>query len=334
MEHYSTVQNNDRLQRQVMLQTSNVKHIGIALFNGFALPEAASVIEIFQAANALAETRKLARTRYDVRLLSATGGRVASSSSVFVYTESIEARQQADKLHALFIAGGADLWNTLHDVNLIRWLRRASHGAEHVCLPFGENPLLEATGLTKFITDGNPEPGCGDVGRKPRSAKLSHDATVSLRLALGVVQDDLGSEIAQQIAARTQPLAETPFTTTVRKNTSALLSKQIQAAAQWLESHGDQPVSIGDAAQVAAMSERNFLRRFKIEVGLSPSDYLLKVRLDLSCRLLVETSLPVDKIARRCGIGTGGQLSKLFRKHLATTPTEYRANGRQLHGLS
>jgi hypothetical protein len=65
------------------------------------------------------------------------------------------------------------------------------------------------------------------------------------------------------------------------------------------------------------MSERNFLRHFSAEIGLSPSDYLLKVRLDMSCRLLVETDLPVDKIARRCGISNGGQLSKLFRTYLA-----------------
>jgi transcriptional regulator GlxA family with amidase domain len=83
-------------------------------------------------------------------------------------------------------------------------------------------------------------------------------------------------------------------------------------------------VGIDEAARIAAMSERNFLRRFKAELGVTPSDYLLYVRLDMSCRLLVETTLPVDKIARRCGIGSGGQLSKLFRKYLATTPTDYR----------
>ncbi|WP_424782989.1 helix-turn-helix domain-containing protein [Paraburkholderia sp.] len=98
----------------------------------------------------------------------------------------------------------------------------------------------------------------------------------------------------------------------LRKDASTPLTERIEAAARWLEAHSDQPISIVDAARVAAMSQRNFLRRFKLEVGLSPSDYLLKVRLDMSCRFLVETSLPVDKIARRCGIGNGGcELSPL-----------------------
>jgi transcriptional regulator GlxA family with amidase domain len=95
-----------------------------------------------------------------------------------------------------------------------------------------------------------------------------------------------------------------------------------------LEANGDRPIVIDEAAQVAAMSERNFLRRFKIEMGVTPSDYLLYVRLNMSCRLLIETSLPVDKIARRSGIGSGGRLSKLFRKYLGKTPTEYRSSKR------
>jgi transcriptional regulator GlxA family with amidase domain len=49
----------------------------------------------------------------------------------------------------------------------------------------------------------------------------------------------------------------------------------------------------------------------------------------MCCRLLVETDLPVDKVARRCGIGSGGRLSKIFRKYLATTATEYRSIKRQ-----
>ncbi len=73
------------------------------------------------------------------------------------------------------------------------------------------------------------------------------------------------------------------------------------------------------------MSERNFLRRFKSEIGMTPSDYLLRARLNMSCKMLVESNLPVDEVARRCGINSGAQLARLFRKYLATTPTEYRA---------
>ncbi|MCO4883534.1 helix-turn-helix domain-containing protein, partial [Paraburkholderia caribensis] len=96
------------------------------------------------------------------------------------------------------------------------------------------------------------------------------------------------------------------------------VSDKIMASARWLQANVDRPISIDHAAQIAAMSERNFLRRFKNEMGTTPSDYLLQARLGMSCRMLVQTRLPIDKIARRCGIGSGGHLAKLFRKHLST----------------
>ncbi|NPT70856.1 helix-turn-helix domain-containing protein, partial [Paraburkholderia sp. RL16-012-BIC-B] len=315
MQNFSIAQKSGGWRPHVLPQSSAVKHIGVALFNGFELPEMASIIEVFASANMLTETGTFARTRYNVHLLSASGGRVTSSSSVHVCTESVEARRQVDKLHALFITGGKGLHRSLHDVRLIDWLRLTSQSTRHICPTPGGNLVLEATGLAQLVGDRRRVNNIG-VGREPCVPERPEHSSSPLQRALAVVQDDLGPEIAGQIAARAQPPVETSLST-FRKDTSTPLTERIQAAAQWLGAHSDQPISIGDAAQVAAMSERNFLRRFKVEMGLSPSDYLLHVRLEMSCRLLVETDLPVDKIARRCGIGNGGQLSKIFRTNLA-----------------
>ncbi|REE18171.1 helix-turn-helix protein [Paraburkholderia sp. BL27I4N3] len=65
-------------------------------------------------------------------------------------------------------------------------------------------------------------------------------------------------------------------------------------------------------------------------MGTTPYDFLLHLRLGRCCRLLVGIRPPVDKIARRCGMGSGGRLATLFRKHLGKTPTDYRAIQRRL----
>jgi transcriptional regulator GlxA family with amidase domain len=77
------------------------------------------------------------------------------------------------------------------------------------------------------------------------------------------------------------------------------------------------------------MSERNFLRRFKLELGMTPSDYLLQARLAITCSLLIDSELPVDKIARRSGMGNGDRLAKIFRKRMMISPTEFRSQGRR-----
>ncbi len=54
-------------------QIANVKRIGIALFNGFKLSDTASIAEVFESANAVAEKSKRAGSRYELCLLSVNG---------------------------------------------------------------------------------------------------------------------------------------------------------------------------------------------------------------------------------------------------------------------
>lgn len=295
--------------------------IDIALFNGFALPGIAVIIEIFQKANAFVAPGQIGRSRYDVSLWSAAGGRIASSSSVFVWTEDVNSHRGTNDVHLLFVAGGVGAQQACRDERLRIWLR-SRHPFSEIVHPIAEGQiLLEAAGL--------PGRYCPliDADHKRRNAYppgTMGEAPGAVPTALRIVEEDLGPDLAQLVAESVATEHKTPFGSSIADKAAPQVSEKIMASARWLKANVDQPISIDDAAQVAAMSERNFLRRFKSEMGVTPSDYLLRARLNLSCRMLVESRLPVDKIARRCGIGSGGQLAKLFRKYLATTPTDYR----------
>lgn len=102
-------------------------------------------------------------------------------------------------------------------------------------------------------------------------------------------------------------------------------NERIKATIKWLDGNYGSRVSVKKMAERALMSERNFLRRFKAEVGLSPHEYLCRIRLEIARQLLVNTALPVDKIARHCGLFNGNHLRKHFLKHFGMTPGEYRS---------
>ncbi|WP_053064027.1 helix-turn-helix domain-containing protein [Caballeronia mineralivorans] len=105
-------------------------------------------------------------------------------------------------------------------------------------------------------------------------------------------------------------------------------SGKIHASAEWLTKNCERLISVADAAQAVAMSKRNFLRRFREEMGMTPSEYLLCARLHRTCQLLRESDLPIDKIARRSGMGSGARLAKVFRKRLNMSPTAFRTRVR------
>ncbi|KMZ13754.1 Transcriptional regulator containing an amidase domain and an AraC-type DNA-binding HTH domain [Candidatus Burkholderia humilis] len=157
------------------------------------------------------------------------------------------------------------------------------------------------------------------------------DPKEPIAAALSIIKCDHGAAVARKVSERTVPGAWQKLAT-VLDDTDGGVRQKIDAAARWIRENYVKPISITNAARVAAMSERNFLRRFKAQIGLTPSEYLLRARLDASCMLLAGTDLPVDKIARRCGAGSGDGLAKIFRKRLSISPTEYRMAGRRKQG--
>ncbi|MEM5314216.1 helix-turn-helix domain-containing protein [Paraburkholderia sp. JHI869] len=311
------------------------RKIGVYLCAGFSLSELASVLELFESANTQARLEHTVRERtcYEISLLSLAGGRVSSSSSVFVWTESVEDSRYADGFDTLFVASGAGMRDARREDRLIRWLRQEGPRCRAV-VPIGEGgTLIEAAGIAHAATALAAEEAEDARRHEHAASDFSGTTTGPLQEVLALIEQDLGISFARMAAANVMPSpqrARIGIIAGLRKTTTGHVSERIQAAAVWLEANGVRAVAIDDAAKIAAMSERNFLRRFKVEIGVTPSDYLLYVRIDMSCRLLIETDLPVDKVARRSGLGSGSQLAKLFRKHLETTPTEYRSRHRRV----
>jgi len=300
------------------------RRIGILLFDGFWLLGPGTVVEMFQSANELAGARAGEDPPYEVQFLSMDGGNVASSSSARIWTDRIDTRFGAG-FDVLFIAGGYGALAAARDERLLNWLR-AVQSRTRAIETIGEGRLvLEAAGPTEHDGLMNRYPGA-TAGEGTFSA--ANDRNDCARSALMFIKRDLGAELARSVADRVLPGMAATWVPLPAEGGTLSVAEKIRAAARWMEANCDRPVSVADAAQVAAMSERNFLRRFKHEMQVTPSDYLLQVRLRIACNFLTETELPVDKIARRSGTGNGDRLAKIFRKRMALSPTEYRARSR------
>ena len=92
----------------------------------------------------------------------------------------------------------------------------------------------------------------------------------------------------------------------------------------WLEHHYMQDVSLDQAAEAMGMSSFYFSRLFRTSYNQTFLEYLTAYRIDRAVELLQQTDIPVREIAVRVGYTDANYFTKVFKRHLGVTPTEYR----------
>lgn len=150
--------------------------------------------------------------------------------------------------------------------------------------------------------------------------------------ALSLIKSDFDYETAEGIAERLMPFSGRWLEPLLGDLPNANVASTIKEATRWIEEHCARPITVDDIAQSVSMGERTFLRHFKAETGMPPSEYLLRTRLDIACRLLITTTLPIDKVARRCGMRSGTRLAKIFKRRLGISASDYRNCARKDFG--
>jgi transcriptional regulator GlxA family with amidase domain len=305
------------------------RQVAIILFDDFPLLEVGSIAEVFDLANRFHSPQVNPGEHYIVRLLSSRGGAVASTSGMRVWTDGLDARYFRG-LDALFVAGGAGAFEASRDQRLLAWLRNVAQRTQLVWSLDAACSILSAAGLLAGSQHLNGPASVETFSTtavmpsRPYGLSSAYDP---LSVALSLVRRDLSYETARKVAGCLTPRYATGLDEWSGESVGGV-SELVRAAAHRLDVNCERSMSISDAAHAAGMSERNFLRRFKLEMGVTPSEYLLRARLEKACYLLLHTDLPVDKIARRTGLGSGVRLAKLFRQRLSTSPTEYRSSAR------
>ena len=100
---------------------------------------------------------------------------------------------------------------------------------------------------------------------------------------------------------------------------------QLSQLDYFLEAHLDQNLHLAEVAQQVGLSEFHFSRLFKKTTGLSPSRYLLRLRIDRARRLLLESQKSVLDVGLDVGYSSASHFTEVFRRETGATPSEYRS---------
>lgn len=92
----------------------------------------------------------------------------------------------------------------------------------------------------------------------------------------------------------------------------------------YIQEHLDQALRLADLAALVGMSACYFASLFKQSTGTSPHQFIVQCRLRRSQQLLRRSDATIADIAIQCGFSSQSHLTRLFRRHLGTTPRAYR----------
>jgi transcriptional regulator GlxA family with amidase domain len=151
--------------------------------------------------------------------------------------------------------------------------------------------------------------------------------SAGIDLALALVEEDHGTEVAQTVARwlvlhLRRPGGQSQFAAPVW--VARAKRQPIRAVQEAVEAEPGGAHSIADLARLAAMSPRHFTRVFTDEVGEAPGAYVERVRTEAARRQLEQTDDTVVTIASRCGFGTAETMRRNFIRRVGVSPDQYR----------
>ena len=129
--------------------------------------------------------------------------------------------------------------------------------------------------------------------------------------------------IAHAIAARLFAINSNPKRARTPSH-RRLGQKQIERLRDFVSANLSSDIALASMAAVCGLNSEEFMRAFKVTVGISPYQYVLALRIARARDLLCDPSWTLPDIAAQCGFSHQQHLTSTFRRFTGRTPAAYR----------
>jgi transcriptional regulator GlxA family with amidase domain len=151
--------------------------------------------------------------------------------------------------------------------------------------------------------------------------------SAGIDLALAWVEEDCGAGLAHEAARELvlflrRPGGQPQLSVSLASQASEMMS--IRELQIWIAEHLQAKLSVDDLADRLSMSVRNFERVFTREVGTTPSQYVLQMRVEAARRQLERTQKGLKQVASAAGFGNVDVMRRAFVRLLGLPPRRYR----------
>ena len=309
--------------------------IGVLVFPGFQLLDAAGPISVFEIA------ARFAGNPPSIKVLALTPGPVRSSSGVELLARGL---RPSGAISTLIVAGGEGVRTAATCQKTLAFVRAiAQRGVRVASVCSGAYILAEAGVLdgrratthwqrTRHFLGAYPKIKLEPDRIFVRDGNIWSSAGISagIDLALALVAEDFGDEIAQKTARQ---LVLYQRRSGGQSQFSSLLelkapTGRFTALLTWAREHLDAPLTVEDLAEQAGMSSRHFARAFIAETGTTPSKAIERLRIEVARQRVQSSSEAIERVAESTGFRDPERMRRAFIRAFGQPPQSLRRAAR------
>ena len=309
--------------------------IGVLVFPQFQLLDATGPISVFEIA------ARFAGQSPSIKVLAVTPGPVRSSSCVEMLARALK---PYGAITTLLVAGGEGVEAAARCEKTLDFVRTmARRGVRLASVCSGAYILAEAGLLdgrratthwrrTRHFLITYPEVKLEPDRIFVRDGNIWSSAgiTAGIDLALAMVAEDFGDEIAQKTARQ---LVLYNRRSGGQSQFSSLLELKAPggrfgALLSWAREHLDAPLTVEDLAEQAGMSSRHFTRAFIAETGSTPSKAVERLRIEVARQRVQSSSEAIERVAQLTGFRDPERMRRAFIRAFGQPPQSLRRAAR------
>lgn len=285
------------------------------------------------------------RGGYDLVIATPDGGPVRGSGGLRLMGDVALGHVRPRGVDTMIVGGGMRVDEVLRDPRLPPALQRVSAGARRTCsVCTGAFLLARADLLDGRTATTHWAFGAELARRHPRvtvepdrifvrdgSIVTSAGSTAGMDLALALIEEDHGPELARTVARWTVMFLRRPGGQSQFSARLALPGGIAPPIRLVLDAIVAEPASdhrLAQLARRAAVSERHLRRLFAEQTRTTPARFVERIRVEAAREQLETGTTPVETVAAACGFGSPETMRRAFLRVLGVGPSDYRARFR------
>ncbi|MBB6246285.1 helix-turn-helix domain-containing protein [Rhodanobacter sp. A1T4] len=312
------------------------KQVLVLAMSGVQLLDVSGPMDVFAEANVQAGW-----PAYALRLIACEPGDIESSSGVRLIPDGVARGKEKAPIHTLLVAGSPRAAEEQFGDTAMRWLKTHAPTARRFGSVCSGAFMLAAAGLIDHKRVATHWAVAQQLARAYPNVIVDADAihvrdgrlrtaagvTAGLDLALALVEEDLGHDIAKKVASQLvmffrRPGGQTQFS---RSGELEVMGRSsLQELQRWVATHPEQDHSVAALAARLHVSPRHFARIFRNEMGTTPGVWVETIRLAAARQLLEDEHGAPKQVAAQCGFADVDSFRRAFHRVFGLSPAQYR----------